>query len=297
MQFKLFLVIAMLTGSSASASAADASCPLKACPGKISNPYEDDHYKFATSSRVYKNKQHYVFETCAQNNGNKILDFNWLIPGPHSWIPPGCATVSSRLKSTATQLDGQVGCIIYGNSGLTTRLEFLPHESDKDMLSKETPDCVASTTADIQLQDLPPSEGSETVDEAVQVSGEVFAPSLSDDPDHSLNKIAYQVLLQNDSKKGTFTHNINVQVSSAYSDETTQYNKGFYIQPPPSVDYLYATDARPVGQPIFLADEAKLSFESKSPLVPKLASALYEILSADGKPVAGIWVPTLIEAK
>jgi hypothetical protein len=152
MQRRIIATLVLLQTATVPVLAADATCTLKTCPGKLVNPYEDGHYKFATSSRVYKSGRDFIFETCAQNNGINHLDFNWLIPGPDSWIPPGCAIPSRRPRQTSNQLNGQKGCLIYGNSGQTARIEFIPHETDKDLLSKEDDNCLLSSTADLDVQ-------------------------------------------------------------------------------------------------------------------------------------------------
>ncbi len=184
------------------------------CKGEIENHHNDNGYVFTTSSSVYQSANVHIYETCVTNkDDSRYLDFDWYIPGPHSWIPPGESLPNPRRRVTRDTIDGQEGCLRFGNEWIAGSADFLPHATDGQALEQEAAlGCEermrheGRTTAG-QLEDF--FEGGEDIF-PFQATLEIFAPSNSEFPAETMTRVQGKLEVV-PSKEGTyFEHSLTI---------------------------------------------------------------------------------------
>jgi hypothetical protein len=72
------------------------------CVGNVRIPHPEPGYDFVTTSRTYPKARIEVYETCVENHSDRLMEFNWFIPGSHGWVPPFCAVSNPRYKERDT---------------------------------------------------------------------------------------------------------------------------------------------------------------------------------------------------
>lgn len=126
-----------------SASPTSANC-ICSGPWQEHTPYP---HHFSTASCADPDPDpagEYIYETCVTNHSDdRYLHFDWLIPGPRSWVPPGVTLPSQRPRPQGSLLR-QDGCLRYGNREMLSYAEFLPHIGDRPKLATERFSCANS---------------------------------------------------------------------------------------------------------------------------------------------------------
>jgi hypothetical protein len=107
------------------------------CGGKNHREHNRKPYKFKTSSWVRSGDNGHYYHTCVENIGDdRDLWFDWFIPGPTTYVPPGESVTSSRYFIDRRSNDFN-GCIQYGNHRETMKEYFIGHEKDREAVEKE----------------------------------------------------------------------------------------------------------------------------------------------------------------
>lgn len=115
------------------------------CGGKNHRERNLGPYKFKISSWVRSGDNGHYYHTCVENISNaRDLWFDWFIPGPTTYIPPGKSVTSSRYFIDRRSNDFN-GCIQYGNHRKPGKEYFIGHENDrKDVENEKSTGCDVS---------------------------------------------------------------------------------------------------------------------------------------------------------
>lgn len=299
MRYAIVALTIVCGALTASGQELETNCSLSKCEGGDAAPHNEDTYSFTTYTQVREEAGASFFETCVENTSNKDLDFRWIIPGPNSWVPRGCALKNVRAMQSSKKLDTYASCVIYGNSGKYLRAPFIPHESDKKFIDGEPRDCR------LKSADYGPAIQSDTLDAAVgedaplrlELASEVFAPYVASDIERTLTKINFKSVLELHKEKGEFTTHVEYFLSPAFKNQKEYYITDFYAVMPQESEVFYASTDHKAGEPVFLDPKGgKFSFGGKLPSNPILTSVQHKLISKEGAEVASFWVP-MFEAK
>ena len=207
----LFGVIAL------SGHAADV-CEHGKCQGDLRSPGGNALFSYITTSRIYYKSNVTVYETCVENQSGRVMEFNWFIPGPNTFVPDGYSCSNPRPKLTHADSPTYAGCLYYGNNWVRDHATFFPHVDDdaKIAAEKNDPQCkviptkVAGSTSD-------PSRATaiSALTEGITVTLGAFAPTDLKNEDQTLAYIRAVVSLTRDPKDDEkYIHSMSVTSSS-----------------------------------------------------------------------------------
>lgn len=287
------------------ASWAEELCKKDSCEGKVKNEHNHDRYQFVTTSRVYKRDDAgvHVYETCVENHSEGWLEFNWHIPGPSSWVPPGKACSNPRRRISRDTLNGYAGCLRYGNDWENSRADFLPHKDDQDAIDREMQtDCKDVVQDEAEgTSDSRPSD--EVLREPIEVALQIYAPWDRDRPIKTMMEVNASVsivpVVFNDDAK-IFQHIFEVKAEPANYDIEYDFQPEL-IRIVPQSETLradYAKMANLKGGTFSLSGkQSPIKIERPFPKNPRLVSVRYTLFTEKGSPVAAFFVPFWVEAK
>jgi hypothetical protein len=140
-----------------------------------------DVYSFAVSSWVRQEASGHRYYTCVENLQDRVLWFDWFIPGPKSYIPAKQMLPSPRYFTTRETRDIR-GCLEYGNHHAPLKEYFVGHEKD---VSQEQ----VEGNCDRQLSvDTPKAKNSNWL-EPIRSVLELFVATNADDVEKTLLRV------------------------------------------------------------------------------------------------------------
>lgn len=288
---QLVIVVSFLVLAPIVTHAQTANCKQRECIGKAPNEYDHGDYHYLTTSRVYKDGNDHFYETCVQNLGSNDLEVNWIIPGPDTVVPKGCAVTAPRPFAKRDTIDTHRGCLRYGAKWEWDRSPFFPHANDQEQISNEAKTkCKDVKISEAQQIQLPVRD--------IAVAMERFGPSLHEDFKRTLSRIEFNVGIDANFDERIFVTKISAKFSAAYENQSEFYSKGFTIRP---TDYFIDNDffAEATGKPLggFFVRSALIEYTLPIPKNPVQSFVRYAVFSVDEKPVASIDVPVWVESQ
>ena len=106
------------------------------CGGRNHRKHDRGAYKFITSSWVRVGDNGHYYSTCVENLSDRDLWFDWFVPGPTTYVPPGKLVTSPRYFQDRQSLD-LLGCLQYGNHREPMQEYFIGHENDREQIEHE----------------------------------------------------------------------------------------------------------------------------------------------------------------
>ena len=293
---RIVWMAALLATFQASQAHSQAFCRASDCELGHPQYHKEDNFEFITTSYVKKidGDKGFLFGTCVKNLSPYDLDFNWYIPGPSSWIPPGCALISERERARDERLEPQPSCLRYGSTWKTKRAEFIPHVSDKALLEAESgDDCKSIKSSGLSIEGE-----SDTKDFSYSKDIEVFAPSALSDVETTLSSIRLTSKTDGEYLKyGTevgISQEVSYSIHPAYQNNTKFLSMGFTLEADESAVALVPPEFRVIQ----VRDlEGSIQLNYSVPLSSELTSAKYNVISSEGKPVASIFLPWWVESQ
>ena len=266
---------------SASPSLANCSC---SAPWQEHTPYP---YRFSTSSCAYPAAPAgaYIYETCITNHSDdRYLYFDWLIPGPKSWVPPGVTLPSKRPRPEASLLR-QNGCLSYGNFEQLSYAEFLPHRGDTPRLT----DAAHRDCASPSLWQDPNVQTDDRRDIFVirENSIWVFAPTDRARVAETMLRLNAEVDVEPEGDY--FWHTITLRAEP--------YGAVFqpdHIHVVPELQELrtaYADQATDGRLPVSREGQRFILHHPMPPVTPRLEDVRFDVITDDGDTVATLLVP------
>ena len=264
---------------------------LSECVGKQPSDHNHGDYHFLTKSRVYKDGGDHIYETCVQNLGSTDLEVNWVIPGPDTVVPVGCAIPATRPHSKRQTIDTYRSCLRYGANWEWDRSPFFPHVSEQEQISDEK----GKNCEDVVVSEL--TTISSTVRD-IEFSTERFGPSSYSDFENTLSKISFNIKIDAKPEEGVFVTTIAASFSKAYVEQAEFYSKGFMIRP--SDDFVergFFSNAQ--GNPLggFYGGDASIVYALAIPENPVQKFVRYAVFSVDKNRVASIDVPIWVNVE
>lgn len=281
---------------------ADADCNIRKCEGVLREPHGDTQgYSFATTSRIYLKANVYVYETCVENQASRDMEFNWFVPGPHTFVPAGIACSNPRPMLTHEDLATHKGCFLYGNNWTRDRAQFFPHKSDQLKIDADKSDSTCNNIPQSTNANL----GSErdiaiaALKEGIVTDIDAFVPSNAKQPGETMAYVKARVSLDLDLKDPTkYIHTISIQ-SEAYKNAKPDFED---LKIKPEKGYLQLYEGKEQFSKYILGDKASarlpreitLSTELPIPKSPQLQSVRFELTGGD-QTSATLFVPYLME--
>jgi hypothetical protein len=296
------LIAAILSAVSAGDLLAQAplSCRLKTCSGGTPVLHNDNGYWFETSSTVYpaNGTGRFVYQTCVENKSDRDFEVNWYLPGPAGWVPKGCAVTSPRQKIKQETVDGYRSCLRYGNAWHPDRAEFVPHRSDLQAINDEKQkDCGQVIAEEPRQRTSNATNGNVVVELAdlrtpVSEELETFAPLDPKEPEATMVRIVAHVLVEPSENLKTFKHTVRWDVAKAYP-RGPEYRANLSVSPENAdIREVYQKNfGTGPGARVPVNPEKPIIVEFAMPAHPDLGTVRYRLLSANGMPVASIFVP------
>ena len=282
---RLFIILAALIMGSTAASSQTANCKQSECEGSIRNVHDDGHYKFYTTSRIYEVGDEFIYETCVQNVGERDLEVDWMIPGPKSVVPVGCAVPAPRSFPYKKTLASHSGCLQYGALWEWKNVPFHPHENDESAIAVEnTMSCRDSKITQV-LEGISPLR-------SISFSTERFGPSVYSDFDTTMSRMDFFVTVSPDTDLGVISTSIEAKFSPAYDNKSEFYSRGFEIRPSGEQGYQrMLSGARGTFSGGTILAEGEVKYEMEIPKNPVQKFIRYDVLSQGEKTVASIDIP------
>lgn len=261
------------------------------CPSKIVKPHQLNGIAFETSSRVYRDANVEVYESCVKNNGDKDLWIDWKIPGPKSYVLPGEAVPSSRTFVNRQTIDAH-SCLEYGPLSEMLVDPYLGHATDSTQMQKQDSDgCrpVATSVGDRILEKIP---------DYIDTLFKLFAPSDREKSHDTMLKIEGKTSTHLDGE-GNYRQNIAYRFSRIEGrDEGNPLDMTIRLESEsPAAAYLRAASSfKDMSWKIANPEENEISFTVSMPKNPTLENARYEILDRNKIVVGSFFAPAWIEA-
>jgi hypothetical protein len=277
-------------------SPTSAQCAPSKCEGQLARPGGGTlGYSFVTKSRIYRRAHVEVYETCVENDGNRVIDFNWFIPGPHTFVPTGFACPNPRPKLTHMNAPTYDGCLYYGNNWTRDRATFFPHIDDQPRIDVEN---MHLRCVKLPIQMAAAQGGGDydvaitALKEGIATDLEVFAPTNPENATETLVDLKAAVRMDLDPKSNErYIHSIAI---SALPFKESKPNLPRLRLIPEDKEmarrfYREFSDGFMRLQP-----EIKLAAEIPIPRSPKLDTIRFGVVDADNRPVATLFIPYLL---
>jgi len=250
-----------------------ATCNMRECLGKLPSDHNDGNYHFLTKSRVYKDGRDYIYETCVQNLGTNDLEVYWVIPGPETVVPVGCAIPDFRPHHERKTADTYRGCLRYGAKWVWDRSYFFPHESEMARISEEAgKDCSTHYASEAV------SAGISAPVRDITFTMERFGSSVHADFRKTLSKIEFNIDIAVYPEKRIYKTTLSAKFSPAYEKQPNYYSKGFEIRP---TDYSGKLLSNAKGEPSggYFDGQASIVYTLPIPDKPIQKSVRYAVHS------------------
>ena len=259
------------------------------CEGQIRQIHSQPGYTFETTSRTFGNGRYHVYETCVENRSDRALDFNWYVPGPHSWVPANGHLPHPREFNTRGNEEVTDACLRYGNLWMYHSARFEPHPSDMSRVRAENGDCEGRVSRESHGYRTDPLPGSSTntvssLDSEVQVYG----PAYSSSPDRTLVKFSIHTQIRPSGQNSTYLHELSIQ-SEPHGD--LYFPQSFRLIPPLRM-LREAYNSLGYSQGILPLDGRRsFRLELETPNTPQLRSIRFRIYNGNNHHVATAFIP------
>lgn len=181
------------------------------CGGNNHRKHKNGSYEYIISSWVRTGDNGHYYKTCVENLGHeRDFWFDWFIPGPKTYVPPGESATSPRYFTTRESEDWN-GCLQYGNHRTTTQEYFIGHKKDQALIEREqSTGCKISRRGSQSI-----FESTEPLEIDFPVS--IFVASDTKDPVGTMLRIDLNVILKQVEKHkaiSRITYHIRPQYNS-----------------------------------------------------------------------------------
>jgi hypothetical protein len=276
---------------------AGADCTQSTCQGQTRQSGGDALYNFITTTRVYRGHGVETYETCVENQSNRDMEFNWFIPGPHTFVPRGLACSNPRPQLTHKDAMTYAGCLYYGNNWTRSHASFIPHITDQPKIDAEQKDADCQTLPAVTAAEDATTTNYETavaaLKEGIETKLEVFAPSSPQSPTETMARVQAEVSLVMDSKNaGTYIHSIHIQASPFRGSKPDL--SALRIVPEQNRQILSFYKEFPNGLARRLEPEIKLGAQIPLPRAPTFDTLRLTLVTPDNRPVATLFVPYIV---
>lgn len=261
------------------------------CPSKIIKPHQLGDISFKTSSRVFKDANVEIYETCVKNDGDKDLWIDWKIPGPKSYVLPGEAVFSPRTFVTRQTINAH-SCLEYGPLSETLVDPYLGHNLDSEQMQKqETQGC----------QPIPTSVGDrilEKIPDYIDTIFKLFVPSDKEKPHDTMLKVEGKTSTH---LNGTESYGQNIvylvsQVEGRVDGNPLDLTIKLESESPVASYLRNASSVHDMSWKVSNAETNEISFTVAMPKNPILENARYEILDRNKVVVGSFFAPAWVEA-
>ncbi|TXH99539.1 MAG: hypothetical protein E6Q76_19745 [Rhizobium sp.] len=260
------------------------------CPSKLTKAHQLNGVAFETSSRVYRDANVEVYESCVKNTGDKDLWIDWKIPGPKSYVLPGEAVPSARTFVTRQTIDAH-SCLEYGPLSEMLVDPYLGHAADSaQMQSQDSQGCrpVPTSIGDKILEKIP---------DYIETLFKLFVPSDREKSHDTMLKVEGKTSTRVDGE-GAYRQSIVYMVSriEGRSDGNPQDLTIRLESESPAAAYLRAASSfKDMSWKITNPEENEIGFTVAMPKNPTLENARYEILDRNKLVVGSFFAPAWIE--
>jgi hypothetical protein len=188
------------------------------CGGQNHREHNRGDYRFKTSSWVRAEDNGHYYRTCAENLSadNRDLWFDWFVPGPTSYIPPGRSVTSPRYFIDRQSADF-LGCLQYGNHRTSMQEGFIGHKNDSEQIEREKEQGCDVSRKVSEARNAPAEVPN------LSYSTEIFIPSDSSDVKNTLMQVNLTVSLEKisgESARSTIVYNITPVYADFHGDPT-----------------------------------------------------------------------------
>ena len=261
------------------------------CPSKIIRSHQFNGIAFETSSRVYRDANVEVYESCVKNNGDKDLWIDWKIPGPKSYVLPGEAVPSQRTFVARETIDAH-SCLEYGPLSEMLVDPYLGHAADSGQMQKQdSQGCRPAPTSvgDRILEKIP---------DYIDTIFKLFVPSDREKSRETMLKVEGKISTRVDGAEA-YQQNIVYLVSHIEGrNDANPLDLTIRLEgESPAAAYLHAASSfKDMSWKVSNPQENKISFTVALPKNPTLENARYEILDRNKIVVGSFFAPVWIEA-
>ena len=289
--YRLAIILAALAIGPTAAISQIRTCDHHECDASVKNEHNHGNYRFFTTSQVYKKGDDFIYETCVQNIGKNDLEINWIIPGPNSVVPKGCAIKAKRPFPSKETIGNYSACLRYGANWEWKRAPFHPHRDDAPAISNESDnDCRKFHKAQ--------NVGGKSSVRHISFLAQRFGSSDNNNFAKTLSKMDFVVTVTPKPGRGVFSTSIDTIFSPAYLNHPDYYSKGFTIRPSETaIQQKVFVDAKGNFSGTHILEKGTVKYEMKIPENPIQRFVRYDVLSAQGKAVASIDVPIWVSGK
>ena len=260
---------------------------------EIRQEHNMDDYAFTTTAHVHTHEKYDEYKTCVVNRSDRDLEFNWYIPGPHSWILANQWHCNSRLRLRSDTLSAHRGCLRYGTQWEPLAAEFIPHRCDinhidyeqevgcSQMVNGEHHGLEACTDPSVRLDD-----GGDIFKVRTRLT--VFAPALTDRPEETMIRLDATVEISPTDDETRFKHVFEIsptQVGRNFRPELLQF-----LPMSGLLCYEY-TGADDCSITIPINNGEVFTATPLVPLRPKLGEVRFHVMNGNGDHAATLFVP------
>jgi hypothetical protein len=272
-----FSIIALIFGSAVVANG-------EPCGGKNHREHDPGPYKFETSSWVRAGDNGHYYYTCVKNIGkDRDLWFDWFIPGPTTYVPPGESVTSTRyfINRRSNNFNG---CIQYGNHRKPLKEYFIGHEKDREAVEKEN-----STGCDVSRHQYGmAAESTKIINITFQTA--LFVASNASNVKGTLMRLGLTVSLKQISNDKAQI-NLLYSVQPVYQKFVGDPTRLRFITDSPELKKAILEAGYNQGQLTIPKFEGQIALNMPIPSKPAITNARFGLLDEKEVSVGGFFVP------
>lgn len=160
------------------------------CGGNNHVPHAKNGYEFVTSSWLRAESNGHMYRTCVENlSGDRLLWFNWFIPGLTGYVPAGKSMTKPRYYTQRENADIN-GCLQYGNHHYPMKELFIGHRNELEDASKERDCQVAPNRFGQDLQPLFIQSPAKIAADPIELNSDFYVATNSRNPEGTLIYVA-----------------------------------------------------------------------------------------------------------
>lgn len=259
------------------------------CPSKIIKSHQLGGVAFETSSRVYRDANVEVYESCVKNDGDKDLWIDWKIPGPTSYVLPGQSLPSGRTFVTRQTIDAH-SCLEYGPLSQTLVDPYLGHGSDSAQMQKqEAQGCQPSPTSvgDRILEKIP---------DYIDTFFKLFVPSDKEKSHETMLKVEGKTstLLEGEAYQQKIVYMVS-RIEGRNDGDPHDLTIKLEGESPAAAYLRTASSFKDMSWKVPSSEANEISFSVVMPKNPTLENARYEILDRNKIVVGSFFAPAWVE--